>query len=118
MRRERRNHHRCQQSAGVNSIIGTGAIATGSVAVGFASSAANGGAAFDDNTVATGTNSAALDMGASATHANSVAIGNGATTTRDNQEAQTPRFSIAPSSVWVARRVARRRWRLLGAEAS
>jgi autotransporter adhesin len=53
--------------------------------VGAASFAANGGAAFGDNTIATGSNSLALGLGASATQANASAIGNGATTTRANQ---------------------------------
>jgi autotransporter adhesin len=47
--------------------------------------ATNDGAAFGDNTVATGSNSLAVGFGASATHANASAIGNGATTTRNNQ---------------------------------
>ena len=53
--------------------------------MGFDASAANGGSAFGDNTVATGSNSVALGLGASATHANASALGNGATTTRPNQ---------------------------------
>lgn len=48
-------------------------------------SAANGGAAFGDGAVATGSNSAALGPNTSATFANSTAIGNGAAATAPNQ---------------------------------
>ena len=47
--------------------------------------ASNGGAAFGDGAVATGTNSAALGTNATATFGNSTAIGTGATTTAANQ---------------------------------
>jgi YadA head domain repeat (2 copies)/YadA-like membrane anchor domain len=62
-------------------------VATGSVAVGAGASAANGGAAFGDGAVATGTNATAVGPGASATFANSSAFGNGATATAANQMA-------------------------------
>jgi hypothetical protein len=48
-------------------------------------SAANGGAAFGDGAVATGTNSTALGPNSQALAANSVAIGNGASTSVANQ---------------------------------
>jgi len=73
---------------GSNAIaIGTGATALGSIAVGNNASAANGGAAFGDNSTATGTNATAIGPGSSATFANSTAIGNGATATATNQVA-------------------------------
>jgi autotransporter adhesin len=62
-------------------------VATGSVAVGAAASAANGGAAFGDGAIATGTNATAIGPGASATFANSSAFGNGAAATAANQMA-------------------------------
>jgi autotransporter adhesin len=69
----------------VNAIaIGAGAIATGSVAVGAGASASNGGAAFGDNTVASGTNSAAFGTGTSATASNSVALGSGSVASAPN----------------------------------
>jgi hypothetical protein len=49
--------------------------------------AGNGGSAFGDDTVATGSASAAVGQGARATHANASAFGNGATTARANQQA-------------------------------
>lgn len=68
-------------STGANAIaIGTGALATGSVAVGNGASAANGGAAFGDFSVATGgisgvSSATAVGNSASATTANAVAVG-------------------------------------------
>jgi len=50
-------------------------------------SAANGGAAFGDNSVATGTNATAIGPNSSATLANSTVIGNGAAATAANQMA-------------------------------
>jgi hypothetical protein len=55
--------------------------------VGAAASAANGGAAFGDGAIATGTNATAVGPGASATFANSSAFGAGATATAANQMA-------------------------------
>jgi hypothetical protein len=48
--------------------------------------ASNGGAAYGDNSVATGSNSTAAGPNSTATHDNSAAFGNGATATRDNQQ--------------------------------
>jgi hypothetical protein len=67
--------------------MGNGATATGSIAIGTAASAANGGAAFGDGAVATGLNATAIGPGASATFANSSAIGAGASATAANQMA-------------------------------
>jgi hypothetical protein len=47
--------------------------------------ASNGGAAFGDGAVATGTNATAIGPGAQATFANSTALGHGAVTTAPNQ---------------------------------
>jgi YadA-like membrane anchor domain len=55
--------------------------------MGTMATASNGGAAYGDNSIATGALSSALGPGASATFANSTAIGNGAATTRINQVA-------------------------------
>jgi hypothetical protein len=65
----------------------TSPLPPGSIAVGAAASAANGGAAFGDGAVATGTNATAIGPGASATFANSSALGAGATATAVNQMA-------------------------------
>lgn len=74
-------------ATGVNSIaIGTGATATGSIAVGTDAFASNGGAAFGDESAASGLNSTAIGPNAVATHANAAAFGNGATTSRVNQQ--------------------------------
>src|SRR5262249_38531665 len=55
--------------------------------MGSAAMASNGGAAYGDNSVATGPLSSAIGPGARATFGNSTAIGNGAATTRADQVA-------------------------------
>ncbi|HML43077.1 MAG TPA: hypothetical protein PKE13_09175, partial [Hyphomicrobium zavarzinii] len=73
-------------ASGVAAIaIGQGAVATGSVAIGRVARASNGGAAFGDNSTATGANATAVGPGATATHSNSSAFGTGAQTTTFNE---------------------------------
>jgi len=73
------------QATGDNSwCVGTGCTAGGSGAIGAFALAANGGNAFGDRSVATGSLSTALGPGASATAANSVAIGAGSIATAPN----------------------------------
>ena len=73
-------------ASGVGSIaIGRGATATGSIAMGARSTASNGGAAYGDNSTATGANSTAVGPSATATAARSAAFGYGAVATRADQ---------------------------------
>jgi hypothetical protein len=74
-------------ATGIHSIaIGTGAVATGSIAAGTNALASNGGAAFGDESEASGLDSSAIGPNSTASHANAAAFGNGATTTRVNQQ--------------------------------
>jgi autotransporter adhesin len=61
-------------------------VATGSIAAGTNAFASNGGAAFGDESSASGVNSSAIGPNATASHVNAAAFGNGATTTRANQQ--------------------------------